>query len=78
MMNSFKKGDLAYLPSNTKILQLDQHGAPIRYHKTEKPHNVLIVGESVKSGQGWPILLDGERWLCNQTNLFPIPEVTHG
>ena len=75
---SFKKGDLVYLPSDTKILQLDKDGSPVRYHKTDKPHNVLIIGETHLGRFGWPILLDGERWLCSQTNLFPISEVSHG
>ena len=73
----YKKGDLVYLPSRTRLIQLDNHGVPVKQHETQKPKNVLVLGEEGRTS-GHTILVDGEEWCTDTTNLYPIKEVIYG
>jgi len=70
-MSSFKSGDLAYLPSQVKLVQSDNTGTPRAVHKTSKPQNVLIVGDG-HCPHELTILLDGEKWSVQASNLYTI------
>jgi hypothetical protein len=72
-MDSFKSGDLAYLPSQAKLFQSDNTGIPRVVCQTDKPQNVLIVGAG-KLPHESTILVDGQKWHTDTTNLYPIQE----
>ena len=75
-MDSFKSGDLAYLPSQAKLFQSDKAGPPRVVFQTDKPQNVLIVGVGKLPNES-TILVDGQRWHTDTMNLYPIQEVSY-
>jgi len=75
-MNSFKSGDLAYLPSQVKLFQSDNSGTPRVVCQTDKPQNVLIVGAG-KLPHELTILVNGQKWHTDTINLYPIQEVSY-
>jgi hypothetical protein len=75
-MSSFKSGDLAYLPSHVKLFQSDNTGTPRATHRTDKPQNVLIVGDGQVPHE-LTILVDGQKWYTDTVNLYPIPEASY-
>ena len=75
-MDSFKSGDLAYLPSQVKLFQSDNSGTPRAVCQTDKPQNVLIVGAG-KLPHELTILVNGQKWYTDTNNLYPIQEALH-
>jgi len=60
-VNNFKKGDMVYVPSQSRLYQLDEGGTPIKFVDLEKPRNLLVLGlnpryyEVLHAGQHWHV-----------------------
>ena len=77
-MSRFKKGDLAYLPSQVRLIQTDLAGNPVKHKVIEKPQNVLVIGaeDTTLVNSIATVLCDGEHWHTPMRNLYPIMEVS--
>ena len=70
-----RKGDLAYLPANVKLIQTHEDGTVSKYTLTEKPMGVIIVEERwLKYSSSWAnfceVLYNSERWLDHHRVLY--------
>ena len=82
---SKSKGDLVYIPSSVTIYQVDENhdesvtttalwapgaSAPIKkYKKTEKPMNVLCIGDADAEGYK-KIIYESEPWLVREKDIY--------
>ena len=82
---SKEKGDLVYIPSSVTIYQIDEDhdenitktalwapggAAPIiKYKKTEKPMNVLCIGDAEAEGYK-KIIYESESWLVREKDIY--------
>jgi len=78
-MTRFKKGDLAYLPSQVRLIQTDLAGNPVKQKIIDRPQNVLVVGaeDATMVNSVATVLCDGERWNTPMRNLYPIMEANY-
>jgi hypothetical protein len=71
-MNSFKKGDLAFIPSDLTLLQFADKTSVKKFIKTKAPSSAMIVENETHSPY-CSILYNGERWYVPKIDIYPIP-----
>jgi hypothetical protein len=64
----FKEGDLAWMPSNITLTQMNKGNDVSKWMKTDEPAHVLVLDDPV--GAYYLILFEGERWLARKNDLY--------
>ena len=76
MVKMFDHGDIAYVPSSVKIWQTNNSGNPNKTKLTQKPQFVLIADTrlalSPTINEQRKVLLNGEYWIVESKNLYPV------
>ena len=71
-----QKGDLAFLPSQVTLKQIDENtNTPHTYFKTKKPCHVVVLQEL---DNYYNVLFEGETWTVAGHCLYPIMEKENG
>ncbi len=64
MNASFRKGDMVYVPSQSRLYQFDE-GVTVKYLDLNKPKNLLVIGKTedyykvLHAGQHWHVKMSG-------------------
>ncbi len=67
----FKRGDLAWTPSNTTLIKLDELGeAVINWCRVVVPTHVVVLGEP--DGPYQEVLYRSEKWLARTLDMYEI------
>ena len=72
---AIRTGDMAYLPSEVRLMQYNDKGIVVRHCKTQKPQNVLITGQQEYSSslkKMYRVFFKGEQWFAKTEDLYPI------
>ena len=77
-MIKIKKGMLVYIPSGVRLIKTarDNNDYDIyvkEYTVTKKPVNCLVVGESLKGGEGnYRVIYEGGSWFVSPSDVYQI------
>ncbi len=85
-----KPGDLVYVPAQITLMEFDESvkdidpgqtyigPSPVRFHKLEKPANLLLLEAAPEQGGGndsWlSVLYHGEKFYVNKHDVLPYQE----
>ena len=70
---NFEKGDLAWIPSDNTLTQLNNNETISKWIKTTKPAHVIILDSRI--GSYYLVLFEGERWLARKIDLYELGPV---
>ena len=66
-MKIFKKGDMVYVPSQSRLYKLDEQGTPVKFVDLKKPKNLLVLD----STDGYyKVLHAGQHWHVKSTGVY--------
>ncbi len=69
-------GDLVWIPERSRLLWAQKEDGLIRRVKiTKDPKVALVVSEF--NEQSYCILIDGDYWLIDNTEIYEVPNVSH-
>jgi hypothetical protein len=69
-------GDLVWIPESSRLLWAQKDDGVIRKVTfTKDPKVALVVSEF--NEQSYCILIDGEYWLIDNTEIYEVPNVSH-
>ena len=67
----FKKGDLAWTPSATTLIKLDDFGdTVVEWCRVKVPTHVVVLGE--QDGPYHEVLYRSEKWLARTLDIYEI------
>ena len=72
MMN-MAKGELAYLPSEVRLYQIDPQGVPTKTITIKRPRSVLIL-DKMPDVSSCIVLYNGEQWHVDKTHTYNLTE----
>ena len=70
-----KIGELCYIPQDVLLMQFDdEYESPRAYYKTDKPLNVVVMGEKQSDTKYMEVFCNGQKWYVHKKHIFEVKE----